>query len=52
MMAPVVVLARLGRGRRVGRVHQFIAADIGLGVEVVGVSLEFPLELLFGRTGQ
>jgi hypothetical protein len=47
----LIILSGLGRGRRVRRIHRFIAADIDLPIEVVGMFFELLLELLVGSAG-
>lgn len=44
----LIAAPRLSGGRRVGSVHRLIAADIGLGIEVVRVALELALKLALG----
>jgi len=51
MMAPDRHFARLRRGRRIGCVHRFIAADIDFLVEIVRMSFKLLFELLVRRAG-
>ena len=39
------MLPGLRRGRRIGGVHRFIAANVRLRVQILGVPLELALEL-------
>src|SRR4029079_16026840 len=48
----VVVLPGLSCCRRIGGIHRFIAADIGLGILVVGIAPELALELFCRGAGQ